>query len=90
MWWHSCDYNSPNLSKNSLGEFFSLVLSYDVLVGEIWVFNRNYHRSAVYVSIFMSKETKEAIEVNSKFRFVSPPKLTLNCSKEFDGSKDTI
>ncbi len=56
-WFHSHDHHSPNLSKTSLGEFFTVVLSAGAYIGEIWPFNHRFYRSAVYVSVFMTEET---------------------------------
>lgn len=77
-WWHTEDYHSPNLSKSSMGTFFNAVLSVGAHVGDIWVFNHNYNKSAVYVSVYMTEDMKNEIESNTKFRFVPPPKITLN------------
>lgn len=70
-WFHSDD----QLSKASLGEFFHNVLKVGAYVGEIWVFNRQYNRSGVYVSVFMTPEMKDEIEKTTKFRFRDPPKI---------------
>lgn len=78
VWWHSDDYNSPNLSKASLGNFFFHVLIQGAHVGHIWVFDRSYHKSSVYVSIFATKQMIENIENNTKFKFRLPPKINLN------------
>lgn len=77
-WWHSADHHSPNLSKSSMGTFFNAVLSEGAHVGEIWVFNHNYNKSAVYVSVYMTEEMKNTIEANTKFRFNPPPVINLN------------
>lgn len=77
-WWHSEDYNSPNLSKASLGEFFHVVLSTGAQIGEVWPFNYTYSRSAVYVSIFATDEQKTKIEAATRYRFKTPPKVHLN------------
>jgi hypothetical protein len=76
-WWHSHDHHSPNMSKASLGEFFHAVLQHDVEIGQVWVFDRRYHRSAVYVTVKMTDETRIAIESATRFRFVPPPKIAL-------------
>jgi len=77
IWWHSHDHHSPTLTKASLGLFFHTVLKYNVEIGQIWVFNKNYNRSPVYVSIKMTIETREKIEAETRFKFVSPPKIQL-------------
>ena len=77
-WWHSEDYSSPNMSKASLGSFFFEVLKEGGYIGEIWPFAPQYHRSAVYISVFMTEEMKNNIESRTKFKFVPPPVIQLN------------
>ncbi len=77
-WWHTDDYNSPNLSKKSMGDFFHTVLSEGASIGDIWVFNTSYKRSVVYVSVFMTEEMKSNIEQKIKVKFREPPKVHLN------------
>lgn len=77
-WWHSQDYASPSLSKASLGEFFYTVLREGAQIGSIWSFNPAFDRSAVYVTVFMTDDMKTAIEAKTRFRFVPPPKISLN------------
>lgn len=78
VWWHSDDYASPNLSKASLGEFFHVVLSEGAQIGEVWVLNPRFNRSAVYVSIFATDAQKNSIEGKTRYRFRPPPVLNLN------------
>jgi hypothetical protein len=61
-----------------MGTFFNAVLSVGAHIGEVWVFNRNYNNSAVYVSVYMTEEMKSTIETNTKFRFRPPPVINLN------------
>ena len=77
-WYHTDDYNSPNLSKASLGTFFSEVLKSGAYIGEVWPLNVNFSRSTVLVTVFMTEEMKAQIEANTKFKFRDPPKITLN------------
>ena len=77
-WFHSHDHHSPNLSKTSLGEFFTVVLSAGAYIGEIWPFNHRFYRSGVYVSVFMTEEMKSEIESKTRFRFRDPPKINPN------------
>lgn len=77
-WWHTKDGYSPSLSKSNLGTFFHAILTKDVQVGSIWVFNHKYPCSGVYVSIFMTEETKNEIEADTKYRFRPPQKVNLN------------
>jgi len=76
-WWHTEDYHSPNLSKASLGVFFYEALKCGAQIGEIWPFNPNYDRSAVYVTILMTDEMKEHLESVTKFKFRPPPQVHL-------------
>ncbi len=77
-WWHSDDYASPNLTKASLGLFFNEVLSEGAHIGEIWVFQKDHPRSAVYVSVYMTEDMKNNIESRTKFKFRTPPEVQLN------------
>ena len=77
-WWHTADGHSTSLSKANLGNFFYEVLSHPTQVGNIWVFDRRYPRSAVYVSVFMTEETKNEIEANTKYKFRPPQKVNLS------------
>lgn len=77
-WWHSDDYASPNMTKASLGEFFNAVLSEGAHVGEIWPFNHEYSRSAVYVSIYATEAQRQAIEARTRYRFRHSPKIKMN------------
>lgn len=86
IWWHSDDYHSPNLSKTSLGTFFHHVLKEGGHIGNIWVFDRTYHRSGVYVSVFMTEAMKEKIESETKFKFRLPPKVKFNDGRDVNSS----
>jgi len=77
-WWHTKDGHSTNLSKANLGRFFYAMLTRDVQIGSIWVFNRRYPQSSVYVSVFMTEETKNEIEAQTEYRFRPPQKVNLN------------
>lgn len=83
-WWHTKDYHSPNLSKASLGEFFFEVLKIGAEIGTVWVFNRHYNRSSVYITIFMTEDMKKELESKFRYRFVPPPVISsLSREKEF-------
>ena len=83
-WWHTEDYHSPNLSKASLGEFFFEVLKIAAEIGTVWVFNRHYNRSSVYITIFMTEDMKKELESKFRYRFVPPPVISsLSREKEF-------
>lgn len=83
-WWHTEDYHSPNLSKASLGEFFFEVLKIGAEIGTVWVFNRHYNRSGVYITIFMTEDMKKELESKFRYRFVPPPVISsLSREKEF-------
>lgn len=75
-WWHTEDYHSPNLSKASLGEFFFEVLKIGAEIGTVWVFNRQYNRSVVYITIFMTEDMKKELESKFRYRFVPPPVIS--------------
>lgn len=77
-WWHTDDYHSPNLSKKSMGEFFHHVLKVGAQIGEVWCFDKNFDRSIVLVTLFMTDEMKEELETKFKYRFRTPPKIVLN------------
>lgn len=77
-WWHTEDFNSPNLSKASLGEFFHEVLKIGAEIGSVWVFDRSFNRSSVYVTVFMTEDMKTELETKFRYRFTPPPKITLN------------
>lgn len=77
-WWHSGDHNSPNLSKSSLGDFFYNVIKVGAQIGTVWCMNKNYDRSSVIVTVFMTDEMKEELEKSFKYRFREPPEVTLN------------
>lgn len=77
-WWHTEDFNSPNLSKASLGEFFHEVLKIGAEIGSVWVFDRSFNRSSVYVTVFMTEDMKNELETKFRYRFTPPPKITLN------------
>ena len=77
-WWHSHDHHSPNLSKASLGLFFNAVLKHDVEIGTVWVFDRRWARSPVYVTVKMTDDVRAKIEAETRFRFVPPPKIVLS------------
>ena len=77
-WFHTADWEGPNLSKASLGNFFFAVLSQGAQVGDIWVMNPKFHKSAIMVSVFMTEEMKAAIEASIKVKFKYPPKMQLN------------
>lgn len=77
-WWHTKDYHSPNLSKASLGEFFFEVLKIGAEIGSVWVFNHHHNRSAVYITVLMTKEMKDELETKFKYRFTPPPTISLN------------
>lgn len=74
-WWHSDDYHSPNLSKSSMGLFFNTVLKTGAQIGDIWVFNKNFDRSSVFISVYMTEDMKNEIESKTKFKFKIPPKI---------------
>lgn len=77
-WYHTDDHHSPNLSKASLGNFFHHVLINGGKIGDVWVFDRRYNKSSVFVSVEMTEEQKRDIETDTKFRFRDPPKIDLN------------
>lgn len=81
-WWHSDDYASPRLHKSSMGEFFYHVLSSGAHIGEVWVFNRKFRGSGVYVSVFMTEAMKAEIEAATRYRFRTPPKINLNSTTQ--------
>jgi hypothetical protein len=75
-WWHTQDYHSPNLSKASLGEFFFEVIKVGAEIGTVWAFNRNFNRSAVYITVFMTEDMKNELESKFRYRFVPPPVIS--------------
>lgn len=75
-WWHTEDYNSPNLSRASLGEFFFEVLKIGAEIGTVWVFNRNFNRSSVYITVFMTESMKNELETKFRYKFVPPPTIS--------------
>jgi len=89
-WWHSDDHASPNLSKASMGNFFHHVLLTGAYIGEIWVFNHRYERSAVFVTVFMTESMKEEIESKTRYKFRPPPVISLNSTPPCSCSQEHI
>jgi len=75
-WWHS-ENPSPELRPGSLGTFFLETLSAGAKIGMIWPFNYRFKGSLVTVSVFMTPSMKEQIETRTKFRFRTPPRISL-------------
>jgi hypothetical protein len=75
-WWHS-ENPSPELRAGSLGTFFLETLSAGAKIGMIWPFNYHFKGSLVTVSVFMTPAMKEQIEARTKFRFRTPPRISL-------------
>lgn len=79
--YHLAEYHQGgkrvNLSKSSLGEFCYEALKCGADVYQLWAFNHNYNRSAVYPAI---KATQEQIDYlrSLGYNFVDPPVLKLN------------
>lgn len=66
------------LSKASIGEFCYAVLRSGGAIYEIWPFQPNYNRSAVYYRVRLSIAQKDKIEAETPFRFDPPPTVHLN------------
>lgn len=66
-----------NLSKKSLGEFCYHALRCGADIYQLWAFNNNYDRSAVYPAI---KATDDQIQYLKSvgYIFVNPPIIKLN------------
>lgn len=77
-WWHTSDHHSPNLTKSSLGEFFHHVIRVGAQIGSIWCMDKNYNRSTVLVTVFMTDKMKEELEESFKYRFKPPTEVCLN------------
>lgn len=77
-WFHTKDWEGPNLSKASLGRFFHAVLSEGAQLGDVWVMNPKFPRSAIMVSVFMTEEMKAKIESVADVKFKDPPRMQLN------------
>ena len=75
-WWHS-ENPSPELRVGSLGTFFLETLSAGAKIGMIWPFNYHFRGSLVTVSVFMTPSMKAQIEDRTKFRFRTPPRISL-------------
>jgi hypothetical protein len=75
-WWHS-ENPSAQLRKGSLGTFFYETLSAGGKIGMIWPFNHHFIGSLVTVSVFMTPSMKARIEDRTKFRFRTPPRISL-------------
>lgn len=66
-----------NLSKASLGEFCYHALKCGADIYQLWAFNHNFERSAVYPAI---KATDEQVAYLREvgYDFVDPPTIKLN------------
>jgi hypothetical protein len=83
-WWHTAEHaGSVQMSKASLGEFFYAVLHRNVQIGEVWPF-APVRGALVLVSVKMTPDVKDEIEAETRFRFVPPPKITLNADRPDD------
>ena len=78
-WFVTADYTSLQLYKTNLGKFFFHAFKIGVQIGEIWVFNKNFDGSPVYVSVFMTEEMRIELEnlLENKVKFVDPPRIVL-------------
>jgi len=83
VWWHTVEQDPGMLrvSRAALGEFFYVILHYNVKIGEVWPFSP-VRGALVLVSVKMTKEVKDEIEAETKFRFRfrfrEPPTIVLN------------
>ena len=66
-----------NLSKASLGEFCYEALKCGAEIYQLWAFNHNYHRSAVYPAIRATEEQVAYLR-EIGYDFVDPPVIKLN------------
>lgn len=74
---HDHDGKRIKLSKASLGEFCYHALKCGADIYQLWAFNHNYERSAVYPAI---KATDEQIQYlrDVGYVFIDPPTIKLN------------
>lgn len=79
--YHLAEYHQGgkrvNLSKASLGEFCYEVLKCGADIYQLWAFNPNYHRSAVYPAI-KATDKQVAYLRELGYNFVDPPTIKVN------------
>jgi hypothetical protein len=67
-----------SLSKASLGEFCYAVLSVGGDITNFFVFNKEYHRSSIFIRVHLSIAQKEKLEAETGYRFDPPPYAKTN------------
>lgn len=77
--YHLADHGGKriNLSKASLGEFCYEVLKCGADIYQLWAFNPNYHRSAVY-PVIKATDKQVAYLRELGYIFIDPPVIKLN------------
>lgn len=75
--WMHCE-QGLNYSKASMSRFVMYCLGNNVEIGDIWVFDSKFPRSAVSVSVRIKPEQFDEFEKETGGKLREPPKISLN------------
>ncbi len=80
QYWHISEREGRRLwlSKARLGEFVYEVLKRGGEVIQLWPFNPQFERSAVYPVVAMTRAQRDKFEAETGFILVDPPRVTVS------------